>query len=107
MRPGPRSTIQALALALALVSPATLAGPAGAQDENRSQDSETSPGELAAEAMDRLMRALDLLIGSIPQYEAPYVNEDGDIIIRRKRDDGLPVPEDKPAPPAEPDTTTT
>jgi hypothetical protein len=74
---------------------AVLAGtpPAFAQGE----EDETSPGELTVEAIDRLLRALDLLIESIPQYEAPFVNEDGDIIIRRKREpDAQPAPEPVP-----------
>ena len=41
--------------------------------------------EMAKEAIEQLMRALDLMIESIPQYELPEINEDGDIIIRRKR----------------------
>ncbi len=91
-----------LAVALALAQPV-----AGQTNEDR----ETSPGELTAEAVDRLLRALDLLMGSIPQYEAPFVNENGDIIIRRTRADDdhapLPTPEEKPAPPGGPDSTTT
>jgi hypothetical protein len=90
----------ALAVAVAIALPLPLA----AQEEQNS-----SPEALAGEAVDKLMRALDLLIGSIPQFEAPYVNENGDIIIRRKHgDDGpLPTPEEKPTPPGGPDTTTT
>jgi hypothetical protein len=41
--------------------------------------------QMAREAMEQLMRALELMIESIPQYEMPEINEDGDIIIRRKR----------------------
>ncbi len=41
--------------------------------------------EMAKEAIQQLLRALELMIESIPQYELPEVNEDGDIIIRRKR----------------------
>ncbi len=40
--------------------------------------------EMAKEAIEQLMRALELMIESIPQYELPEINEDGDIIIRRK-----------------------
>ena len=47
-------------------------------------ESET-PSELALEGVERLMRALEALIDSIPQYEMPEINEHGDIIIRRKR----------------------
>jgi len=50
------------------------------------------------EGVERLMRALDLLIGSIPQFEAPEINEDGDIIIRRKRPSEDGAPDDAPAP---------
>lgn len=98
-----RSVLAATALAAALVLAQPIAVPA--QD-----DQDTSPEELTAEAVDRLLRALDLLLGSIPQYEAPYVNENGDIIIKRKhpdKDEGLPTPEEKPAPPGDTDSTTT
>ena len=50
------------------------------------------------EGVERLMRALDLLIGSIPQFEAPEINEDGDIIIRRKRPSEDGAPDEAPAP---------
>ena len=36
------------------------------------------------EGIARIMRALELLIDSVPQYEAPEVLDNGDIIIRRK-----------------------
>jgi hypothetical protein len=101
-RPRGAKSLLALAVAVAIALPLPLA----AQEERNG-----SPEALAGEAVDKLMRALDLLIGSIPQFEAPYVNENGDIIIRRKHgdDDGgpLPTPEEKPAPPGGPDTTTT
>ena len=51
-----------------------------------------TPQELAIEGVDRLMRALELMIQSIPQYDAPYVNENGDIIIPRRN----PTPESEP-----------
>ncbi len=41
--------------------------------------------DLAREAIEQLMRALELMMDSIPQYEMPEINEHGDIIIRRKR----------------------
>lgn len=98
------SAIRALAVGT-LVIGLGLPGPLAAQEKG-----DESPEALAGEAVDRLMRALDLLIGAIPQFEAPYINENGDIIIRRKHgDDGgsLPTPEEKPTPPGGPDTTTT
>ncbi len=56
---------------------------------------EETPELLAREGMERLMRALELFIDMIPQYEAPELNDDGDIIIRRKRrPDGRPLEPD-------------
>ena len=46
-------------------------------------DGET-PSELAREGMERMLRAIELMIEMVPQYEMPEVNENGDIIIRRK-----------------------
>ena len=48
-----------------------------------SEDGET-PQELAREGMERMLRAIELMIEMVPQYEMPEVNENGDIIIRRK-----------------------
>ncbi len=39
---------------------------------------------LAREAAEKLLRAFGLLIDSVPQYEAPEILPNGDIIIRRK-----------------------
>lgn len=64
----------AASLALTLVaSPAFAAG-----------DKAEDPQALATEGMQNLMRAMEMLLLSIPQFEAPYMNENGDIIIRRK-----------------------
>lgn len=49
------------------------------------EHSEESPERLAREGMERLLRAIELMIEMIPQYEAPEVLDNGDIIIRRKR----------------------
>ena len=51
-----------------------------AEDDERGRAEDMARG-----AIEQLMRALELMIDSIPQYELPEVNEDGDIIIRRKR----------------------
>jgi hypothetical protein len=60
--------------------------------------------QYAREGVERLLRALDLLIESIPQYEMPVIDENGDIIIRRRRG---PVP-DQPRPsPEEPEADRT
>ncbi len=66
-----------------------LATPLAAEEPPESEN----PSELALEGVERLMRALEALIDSIPQYEMPEINENGDIIIRRKRR-GEPAPDD-------------
>ena len=66
-----------LVLSLAAGAP----GPVLAAAPSESERAE----EMAKEAIEQLLRALDLMIESIPQYELPEINEDGDIIIRRKR----------------------
>ena len=71
-----RSTLAAAVLA-------ALALPAAAQEKE-------TPGELATDAMSKMVRALELMIQSIPQYEKPEINENGDIIIRRKRPNDPP-----------------
>ena len=75
----------ALLLGLALAVPAT----APAADE----PPEESPEELAREGMERMLKALELFIEMIPQYEMPEVTEEGDIIIRRKRRKSEPPPD--------------
>ena len=59
----------------------TLAPPALAGDKK------DDPENLALQGITKLMDALGAFIGSIPQYEAPEMNENGDIIIRRKNPD--------------------
>lgn len=54
---------------------------------------EHSPGEMAREGLEQMMRALRLLVQSIPQYELPEVLDNGDIIIRRKRGGEPPASE--------------
>jgi hypothetical protein len=57
--------------------------PAGAAHADSLQDSTAEAERLAGEALTRIMRALNLLAGSVPQYAAPEVLPNGDIIIRR------------------------
>lgn len=73
--------------------------PAGAEDP---PEEEPAPGELAREGVERLLQALEVFIEMIPQYELPELNENGDIIIRRKRDRG----EDPAAEPDDDQTST-
>ncbi len=54
--------------------------------------------DIAREAIEQLMRALELMIDSIPQYELPEIQENGDIIIRRKRNPPRSEPDQPGAP---------
>ena len=97
-----------LALAAALATAAALGAlPARAQ----SPDPPGVPGyldpelrseaeRLARESMEKMLEAMDLFLKSIPQYEAPQITPEGDIIIRRK-----PVPPVPRRRPGEPDET--
>ena len=53
---------------------------------------EKDPGALAMEGVGKLVRALELLLDNIPQYEKPEITEQGDIIIRRKRPNATELP---------------
>jgi hypothetical protein len=55
---------------------------AGASAESL-QDNTREAERLANEALTKMMRALDLLIMTVPRYAAPEVLPNGDIIIRR------------------------
>lgn len=54
----------------------------------------SAPAELAREGLAKILQALEKLIESVPQYQMPEIDENGDIILRRKRPE-TPVP---PAP---------
>ena len=64
-------------------------------DSNRDKD----PHALASDGIQSLLKTMEMMLLAIPQYEAPYVNENGDIIIRRKNPSREParpsVPEEK------------
>ena len=76
-----RNSLAAVLLALALgFAPGPASGSALAASA-----SEEDPEELMREGMERMLRAIELMIEMIPQYEPPEITEDGDIIIRRKR----------------------
>ena len=76
-RGGWRRRIGGILLAVALAAAA--AQPAKAQDSQLSDEAE----RLAAEGLAKILQALDLLMKTIPQYAAPEVMPNGDIIIRR------------------------
>lgn len=80
-------------LAAAILLAGTVGSPSGAalaEEPAPEQPGDGSPSEMAREGVEKLMRALSLLVESIPQYEMPEVLENGDIIIRRKNPDTKP-----------------
>ena len=74
-----------------LLSLAVLGGPAMAQSSG--QPNQESPTEMLEDATRTILKAFELMLQSIPQYEAPEILENGDIIIRRKQPEN-----EKPAP---------
>ncbi|MDX1710105.1 MAG: hypothetical protein R3316_03080 [Rhodovibrionaceae bacterium] len=86
-----RLAILAGALAAAVVAAPTV-WPTALADDSGPAEEDKSAEELAREGMEKIMRALEHMMDSIPQYEMPEVTEDGDIIIRRKN----PPPKDAP-----------
>ena len=89
-----RAGVAALLLACAISLPVAQAADGTEND---------SPESLAREGIQKVLDALELFLGSIPQYSSPEVLENGDIIIRRKHnktvpeDDADKKPEDPPA----------
>ena len=69
--------------------------------EAGAQSTREEAEEAIKEGAQAIMRALNSLIGSIPQYEAPEVLDNGDIIIRRKRS-----PPEDPKDPSDSETQT-
>ncbi len=71
------------------------AAPASAQERNPPPDPREKAEEAFREGAQIILRALQLFLESVPQYAAPEVLDNGDIIIRRKRRDPRPE-ENKP-----------
>lgn len=69
---------------------------------NPAAAAEKSPEELAREGLAKLLSALDLFIGSIPQYATPEILPNGDIIIRRIHPETEKTPAPAPAPAEKP-----
>ena len=88
-----------LIIAASALAAALSAAPLDAQQRAPAPDAEEAE-RLAREGAELLFRALELLLERIPQYEPPIINENGDIIIRRRN------PPPRPAPPAEPEGPT-
>ena len=84
-----------LPILIGLLAPANGAlGQSNEQNHGQQQGAE----DLAREGVDKLLKALGQLLKAVPQYEPPIVNQNGDIIIRRKRPPQSPRPEERPQP---------
>ena len=92
-----------LSLCVALICLIAFTGPALA-DEPATPPEKDTPSELIKEATRGILKALGLLLQSIPQYETPEILDNGDIIIRRKNPKPTPPPE-KDSNPDTPDKT--
>lgn len=68
---------------LPLLAISLLTAPLAAASADSLQDNTAEAEQLANEALTKMMRALDLLIMTVPRYAAPEVLPNGDIIIRR------------------------
>ena len=90
---------------LALIALVIFAGQAPAAEPPTPR--EEAPSELLKEGTRQILKAFELFIRTIPQYEAPEVLENGDIIIRRKRPGQPPAKPEKTPGNDEPDKTRT
>jgi hypothetical protein len=70
------------------------AAPAAAQTRNET----VPPEQLAREAIELMLQALQGAIANLPQYAAPEIDQDGNITIRRLNPKRLARPEPTPAP---------
>lgn len=71
-------------LLIGLIAPAPAAL---AQTSNKPGDkpAQESPREMLEDATRKALQAFELMLKAIPQYEAPEILDNGDIIIRRKQ----------------------
>lgn len=81
-----------------LIFPAVLAAAvlAAAPMPAKAQSGKTEPEALLEEGTKKILRAFELFIQTIPQYEMPEVLPNGDIIIRRKNPAGQGQGGEKP-----------
>lgn len=78
-------------LHLAVVLALGLAG-IGASPALAQQSTLEGAQQQAVEGIAKLLQALQLFVKSVPQFEAPEVLPNGDIIIRRIHPENVPAP---------------
>ena len=76
-------------LAALLAGVVSITAPTWAESQGRQHEpapnAPVSPREHLEEAARQILRILEQMMLALPQYEAPEVLDNGDIIIRRKR----------------------
>ena len=95
-----RKIAAALAMIIFATAPVLGGEPSPSQD---SQEKQRQAEELAIEATQRFMQAIELMIQALPQYGMPRIDDQGNIIIPRLPNAGPPSaqPKAKPRPPSE------
>ncbi|MDX1580531.1 MAG: hypothetical protein R3360_02795 [Alphaproteobacteria bacterium] len=89
-------TVFAFLLIFAVVSPVLAEEGAEKSSDPSLSDKWDEMSEEMKQQMQDLLDAMGGFVKSIPQYEAPVVLDNGDILIRRKNPDGAPREEDPP-----------
>ena len=94
-------------MALRLMSAAVVACALALAPVAKAQDSapKDDPQALFEQATRQMLQALQLMLKAIPQYEAPVVLDNGDILIRRKHPENDPAPTPEPPLPPNQDRT--
>ena len=79
---------------------AWVAGATPVADDRPLRPDESLAEHILRQATEALLKTLEGIVAAIPQYEAPVITDDGDIIIRRKRapDEQLPPDPDEVIP---------
>ncbi len=70
------------------------AGPTQAQKPTPKDHMQERAEKALKEGVQTILRALETMFKSVPQYDMPEVLENGDIIIRRKKPKDTKAPDD-------------
>ena len=70
------------------------AGPTQAQKPTPQDNIQEHAEKALKEGVQTILRALETMFKSVPQYEMPEVLDNGDIIIRRKKPKATKTPDD-------------
>lgn len=85
-----RTSLVGMGMAVSLAVPPAVAQQAPDRDK---KDGERQIEESVRESIENIMRAIEGLIDSVPIYEMPEIQKNGDILIRRKKRTPEPKPE--------------